>query len=131
MPLTKFSAQWTGKRIVHEVSLANGLINELLRLARENRAKKVLSVTMKIGKMSGIVTDSLKFAFDALKTEDALLSGTEMIIREVPVRYECRDCRATFSTENSGFPSCPGCQSFRLLLLTGEEMNIESMEMET
>ncbi|TNF52736.1 hydrogenase maturation nickel metallochaperone HypA [bacterium] len=115
---------------MHEVSIATGLIGELVRIAGENRARKVITVNIKIGKMSGIVTDSLKFAFDALKTEQPLLSDTEINIQEVPLRYECRDCRVSFRTEELNFPCCPECKSYRLTLLTGEEMNIENMEIE-
>jgi len=44
---------------VHEVSIALGMIEELLRIAGENNAKNVIKVKLKIGGMSGIVTDSL------------------------------------------------------------------------
>jgi hydrogenase nickel incorporation protein HypA/HybF len=115
---------------MHEVSIATGLIDELIRIAEENEARKVITVNVKIGKMSGIVTDSLKFAFDALKAEQPLISSTEMQIQEVPLCYECRDCRVTFGTEDPNFPCCPDCKSYRLTLLTGEEMNIENMEIE-
>jgi hydrogenase nickel incorporation protein HypA/HybF len=54
-----------------------GMVSELTKIARENNAKKITNVKLKIGKMSGIVTDSLKFAFDAVKLENPLLSSAE------------------------------------------------------
>jgi hydrogenase nickel incorporation protein HypA/HybF len=115
---------------MHEVSIAFGMIDEVTRIARANNAKKVMSVNLKIGKMSGIVTDSLKFAFDAIKLEHPLLSDTEIFIEEVPLIYECKNCKNSFKTDDIYFPSCPGCKSYSLKLISGEEMNIENLEVE-
>lgn len=115
---------------MHEVSIALGMIEELTRIARENNAKKIINIKLKIGKMSGIVTDSLKFAFDAIKLEHPLLSSSEILIDEVPLVYECNDCKITFNTDNFYFPSCPDCDSDNLKLISGEEQYIENVEIE-
>jgi hydrogenase nickel incorporation protein HypA/HybF len=113
---------------VHEVSIALGMVDELYRIARENNAGRISSVKLKIGKMSGIVTDSLTFAFDAIKLEHPLLSETEIVIVEVPLVYECNDCHVSFNAEDIYFPSCAGCGSRDLRLVSGEEQHIESVE---
>ncbi len=115
---------------MHEVSIAFGMIDEVTRIARENNAKKVTSVNLKIGKMSGIVTDSLKFAFDAIKLEHPLLIDSEILIEEIPLIYECKNCKNSFQTDEIYFPACPECKSYSLKLLSGEEMNIEKLEVE-
>ncbi len=115
---------------MHEMSIAMGMIDELTRIAQENNAKKVVTVNLKIGKMSGIVTDSLRFVFDAVKLEYPLLSATEIIVEEVPLIYKCRDCSNLFETDEIYFLSCPDCKSCRLELVSGEELNIENLEIE-
>lgn len=115
---------------MHEVSIAMGMIDELMRIAGENNARKILTVNLKIGKMSGIVTDSLKFAFDAVKLEYPLLSSTTISIREIPLVYECGNCGSTFQTDDTYFPRCPDCESYNLKLISGEEMDIENLEIE-
>ena len=116
---------------MHEVSIAMGMIDELMRIAQKNNARRVVTVKLKIGKMSGIVTDSLKFAFDAVKLEHPLLCSTAILIEEVPLLYECNNCKNTFSPQDeSPFPSCPNCESYSLKIISGEEMNIENMEVE-
>ncbi|RJR17720.1 MAG: hydrogenase maturation nickel metallochaperone HypA [Nitrospiraceae bacterium] len=115
---------------MHEVSIALGMVDELFRIAKENHAKKITLVRLKIGKMSGIVTDSLKFAFDAIKLEHPLLSGAEILIEEVPLVYECSDCHVSFSAEDIYFPACEACGSRNLKLVSGEEQHIESVEIE-
>ena len=115
---------------MHEVSIALGMIEELKRIALENNAQKVTCVKLKIGKMSGIVTDSLIFAFDAVKLEHPILSSATISIEEVPLVYECTKCRKTFETDSLAFPSCPFCESYSLKLISGEEQNIENVELE-
>jgi hydrogenase nickel incorporation protein HypA/HybF len=115
---------------VHEVSIALGMIEELARIARENDAKKITGVKLKIGKMSGIVTDSLIFAFDAIKLEHPFLSSAEVSVEEVPLVYACSKCGKEFETEDLSFTACPGCKSYKLKILSGEEQHIENVEVE-
>lgn len=143
---------------MHEVSLALGMVDELIRIADKNNAKNILKVNLKIGKMSGIVTDSLKFAFDAVKLEHPILISTAICIEEIPLVYECIDCGKTFSPqdgsalsvrlsgfaeanespeatgadtpEDAVFPFCRDCNSFNLKVLSGEEMDIANLEVE-
>ena len=115
---------------MHEVSIALGMVEELKRIARENNADKITLIKLKIGKMSGIVTDSLKFAFDAIKLEHPLLLSAEILINEVPLIYKCNDCSSTFETEDIHFPSCTKCESYNLKLISGDEQHIENVELE-
>lgn len=116
---------------MHEVSIAMGMVDELTRIARENNAKKITSIKLKIGKLSGIVTDSLVFAFDAIKLENPLISSADIVINEIPLVYNCNDCGAAFETDDIYFPSCKKCGSYNLTLISGEEQHIENVEIET
>ena len=126
----KSSGSWMRRKKVHEVSVALGMVDELRKIAEKNSASKILNVKLKIGRMSGIVSDSLKFAFDAVKLEHPFLSSAEIVIEEVPLAYRCNECNRSFDTDNMYFPSCPDCDSYNLTLLSGEEQHIENVEIE-
>ncbi len=115
---------------MHEVSIALGMVDELTRIAHENNAKKVTLIKLKIGKMSGIVTDSLKFAFDAIKLEHPLLLSAEIMINEVPIIYKCNECNNSFETDDIYFPPCSKCESYNLEVISGQEQDIENVELE-
>jgi hydrogenase nickel incorporation protein HypA/HybF len=106
------------------------MIEELKRIVRENNVKRVISVNLKIGKMSGIVIDSLRFAFDAIKPDYPFLSSTEIVIKEIPLVYKCNSCSKCFETDNVYLPFCPECKSYNLKLISGEELHIENLEVE-
>ena len=115
---------------MHEFSIVMGMVDEITRIAGENNALKVTSLNLKIGRKSGIVIDSMKFAFDAVKLEYPLLSSAELLIEEIPLIYECNDCENKFNTDDIFFSPCPYCKSFNLKLLSGEEVDIAKMELE-
>jgi Zn finger protein HypA/HybF involved in hydrogenase expression len=68
---------------VHELSLVQGLLSQLQRLAAEHGAARVISVRVSIGTGSGIVVDSFVFGFDAVKTESELTCSAVLDIEEV------------------------------------------------
>lgn len=124
------SASWMRRKTVHEVAVALAMVDELRKIAEDNSAKKILNIRLRIGRMSGIVTDSLKFAFDAVKLEHAFISSAEIVIEEVPLVYKCNECGGSFHTDTIYFPSCPDCDSYNLMIVSGEEQHIEKVEME-
>lgn len=115
---------------MHEVSIALGIVDELKRIARENNAIKITLVKLKIGKMSGIVTDSLKFAFDVIKNEHPIMASAEILIHEIPLVYQCNECSTTFETGDVYFTACTHCSADNVKIISGEEQHIENVEME-
>jgi len=119
-----------GNKKMHETSIAAGLLQSLSELADKEKAKKVVAVRVKIGKLSGIVIDSFEFAFDALKGEFPKLRDTKLIIEEVPIKYRCNSCQTEFETDSIYFPECKNCNSMSLSLISGEELEVVDVEIE-
>lgn len=115
---------------MHEVSIAMGMAEELTRIAKENNARKILKIRLNIGKLSGIVVDSLEFAFNTIKREYPLLADADLIINEIPGVLECGDCGRRFETEYLPFGACTGCNSMNLRIRSGNEQHIENIELE-
>jgi hydrogenase nickel incorporation protein HypA/HybF len=118
------------KTTVHEVSVALAMADELMKIAEEHRATKISRVKLKVGALSGIVTDSLIFAFDAIKLEHPLLTSASVEIEEVPTVYRCNACGSSFQADDPYFPSCSHCSSIDLELVSGEEQHIDQVEVE-
>ena len=128
---------------MHELSLAQGLINQLQTLAAEHKAERILRLTVTIGSFSGIVVDSFTFGFDALKLDIPLTKAAVLEI-EVPLSsYRCLDCKQTFNQDQEepesefGLPyggftnkSCPACGSNRISPDGGDEIILKQVEME-
>jgi hydrogenase nickel incorporation protein HypA/HybF len=87
---------------------------------------QVERVNVKIGKLSAVVPDSLKFCFDIV-IKDTPLSGAEIVIEEIPVTARCNGCQTEWTIAEAVF-SCPKCDNGDIIILTGQELHIESIE---
>jgi hydrogenase nickel incorporation protein HypA/HybF len=65
---------------MHEFSLAQGLHNQLIDLAREHQIAKVLRAEVAVGDDAGIVVESFVFGFNVLAGESAVTQGMNLII---------------------------------------------------
>ncbi len=64
---------------MHEFTIACSVVEEVERIAKEHMALSVSKVFLKIGPFSCIDTNTLSFAFDALKEGRKLLGGAELL----------------------------------------------------
>ncbi len=111
---------------MHEASLAENML-KLAAKAAGDRALSVKAVVVSVGALSGVMTDALTFAFDAMKKgmglENALLK-----IEPSQVVARCRSCEREYAPE--GFPFiCPQCQSNAFDIIGGEEVFVKELEL--
>jgi len=69
---------------MHELSLAQGLMDQLHDLAAAHGAEKVITVHVDIGTEAGIVVGSFTFGFDAIKGSDKLTENAVLEINRTP-----------------------------------------------
>ncbi|HNT99955.1 MAG TPA: hydrogenase maturation nickel metallochaperone HypA [Acidobacteriota bacterium] len=111
---------------MHEVSLAQDILAISMESLKNRPFEKVLAVSLKIGPVSGVDPEALRFAL-AVVTENTPLAGAEFRIETPPLRLECRDCRQQFVGDDFAF-SCPACGANRIQLLSGDEMEVVNLE---
>ena len=115
---------------MHEISLVQGLFEQLKDLAAENEAAKIISVTMEIGPHCGVVVDSFQFGFDILSAEDELFKGAKLIIQIPPVNYNCTNCSHVEVTIGRKPDECPSCGELLLIPEGGNDLMLRQVEME-
>lgn len=111
-----------------------GIAMEIIRIARESVPAdlpdaRIEKIHLKIGKLSLIVTDSLRFCFEAA-TRGTPLESTRLEIKEVPAAARCQGCSHQWVIETPVFV-CPACREGRIELLSGRELDIDSIEITT
>jgi hydrogenase nickel incorporation protein HypA/HybF len=110
---------------MHELSITQGVVD----ICESNSAgRRVISVTLEIGELSGVVPDAVEFCFEAC-TRDTSLEGAKLIIDRVPARGRCDDCSAEFPVK-AYYEPCPVCGSFRVALISGEELRVKELEVD-
>ncbi len=88
---------------------------------------RVARINLKVGKLAAIVPDSLRFCFE-VAARDTALAGAELHIEEIPVQARCNACRHEWTIAQPAF-ACPACGSGEITLLSGRELDIESLEL--
>lgn len=88
---------------------------------------KVERINLKIGKLSAVVADSLRFCFEAA-SQDTIFSGVELNIEAVPVVIKCNDCQSETEIDEPLF-ACGQCGSSSIEMLSGRELDISSIEL--
>ena len=87
---------------------------------------RIARVNLKVGKLAAIVPESLRFCF-SVATKDTPLDGAELAIEELPVLARCNDCDTKWTITEPVF-KCENCDSGSLEILSGRELDIESIE---
>ena len=111
---------------MHEI----GLMQQTLALAfselEAHSAGRVLTLRLKAGPLSGVVKDSLEFAFEAL-SPGTPAEGARLEIEQPGIVCYCSQCRREREMNDLEFV-CPACGGTDLQIRSGAELELTSME---
>lgn len=107
---------------MHELSIAQSILEIVNANLPAHEAHHVASVNVKVGEMSGVVPESLKFCFEAI-IQGTPLQGAELSIEAVPFVLECNSCRNCFESK-LGSTVCPSCGSADAAVISGTELQV-------
>jgi hydrogenase nickel incorporation protein HypA/HybF len=114
---------------MHELAVCQALIEQVERISRNNGARRVLSITLSVGALSGVEGKLLQHAFP-LAAAGTVADGAELLVESVAVRVRCRTCRA----ETDAAPNrllCGECAAWQVDVIAGEEMLLQRVEIES
>jgi hydrogenase nickel incorporation protein HypA/HybF len=113
---------------MHELSLAQGLVEQLEQAATAENAIRVGRVAVVVGRYSGVEPDAFLFAFP-FAAEGTLLEQAELVIEELPATVRCKACNAE-SHPDPILLACGKCGSNDVELVGGREFLVKSIELE-
>lgn len=111
---------------MHEVSIIQSVIEIVTKQALENKLTKINKVSLRIGELSGVMPESLEFAFNSC-IKGTMLEESTLDIETVRALGECNDCKLEFPIEHFN-KICPSCNKFCTKIIRGYELNINSIE---
>ena len=110
---------------MHEFSIASAVVDTAVRHAA---GRRVTAVTVRCGRLRQVVPDALDFAFGIVARE-TLCDGARLEQVLVPARLRCAPCAHEWEIEVPAF-RCPRCARADVAVLSGEELEVESIEVE-
>lgn len=113
---------------MHELSLTQSIVELAIEHARRENARAILSLTVEIGALSGVMAEAVSFAFDVC-SRNTLAQGARLDIRHIPGLGRCMACHEQTDMEILSYV-CPACGSLALETLQGQEMKFIEMEID-
>ena len=111
---------------MHEVSIMTEALRMAVDAAKSAGASRVIKLRLRIGCLSGVVPESMQFAFDVV-CQGTMAEGASLEIETVLAACWCATCAAEFECADS-FSECPRCHNFSGELRRGRELDIASVE---
>lgn len=103
-----------------------GLMDRLLADALATGAASIRKLRVRIGALSGVEPDALRFAFAAL-SPGTPAEGAALEIDPAPVRMACDRCGASYEASPARY-ACPSCGSSSGDIVGGTEVELLSIE---
>lgn len=107
---------------MHELSITQSLIDAVVDRIGE---RKVLAVNVRVGPLSGVLPDAMRFCFD-VASAGTPLDGAQLMIEEPRGLARCRNCHGEFELADL-ILLCP-CGSADVEVLSGRELMLMSVE---
>ncbi|MFA6469729.1 MAG: hydrogenase maturation nickel metallochaperone HypA [Bacteroidota bacterium] len=113
---------------MHELSIAQNIVEIVQQNVPELDWPKVRSVVTIVGEQSGVVPDSLQFSYHAI-TASTRLEHSELDIEPVPFTIHCIECGVDSLTDQ-GSVQCPVCGMFATTIIAGTELSVREIKMD-
>ena len=107
---------------MHELSITQSVVTAVTQRMRDAQVRRI---RLEVGRLSGLVPDSVRFCFEMVAA-GTTCEGAELEIDEPPGRARCRTCGIAFDTSEV-LPLCE-CGSADVAVEGGQELRIREVE---
>ncbi len=107
---------------MHELAITQSVVEQITQRVGD---AKVTRVALQVGRLSGVVCDSVRFCFEVC-AQGTSLEGARLEIIETPGHARCRECAASFDVGD--LLALCRCGSADLEYLAGQELRIREVE---
>jgi len=110
---------------MHEMSIAMNIINIASKEAEKDGASSISNIELDVGKLSGVMIDSLNFCYEAV-CKGTIAENSTLSINEIPAQARCKKCQHSFEID-AFMALCPLCESYEIDILQGRELKLKAI----
>lgn len=112
-------------KLMHE----HALTQTLLELALKNaEGKRIVAVNLLLGEFSDERPEAIQFHWENI-SKGTQAEGAQLLFRPAQAEMKCLDCEAVFHPKDEE-AECPNCNGYRVKLLSGDDVRLESIDVE-
>ncbi|HEY4440756.1 MAG TPA: hydrogenase maturation nickel metallochaperone HypA [Candidatus Elarobacter sp.] len=112
---------------MHELSIALGMIEEIAASAQRSGFERVLAVHVRVGALSGIAPDALRFSWE-LASAGTLAADSTLRIEDEPLVVWCERCAAERAPLGGAGLICPHCAEPCPTIVRGRDLKLVAVE---
>ena len=113
---------------MHEMSLAEGILQIIEDAAQSQGFTKVKTVFLEIGQLASVEVEAMRFCLDVV-LNGSIAEGAKLEIERLPGSGWCMKCAMTVPIVEQ-YGACPQCESYQVQPVGGTEMRIKELEVE-
>lgn len=114
---------------MHELAIVEALLDQVEReLERAGQRGRVVKLHLQIGRFSGVSLEAFRFAFE-LAALGTSFAGAQLEIDQPGAVCVCQSCGQKTEVEQIVL-TCPQCQSPEIHLIGGQELLLQTIELE-
>ena len=110
---------------MHELGVTLEIFELIEEIMTEQKLKKVSTVTLTVGELSGILPDFLKECWNAARL-GTLFESTELEIEFIPAMENCKGGYTYEMQKNNRI--CPKCNKTDYEIIKGREFTVKQIE---
>ncbi|MGE0490514.1 MAG: hydrogenase maturation nickel metallochaperone HypA [Vulcanimicrobiota bacterium] len=114
---------------MHELSIAHSIVEMVSEVADREGATRILAIHLRIGALSAVVEEALRFAFE-IAAVGTPAAEARLEIEAVPVTIFCQACQAEHQLASVQRFFCPVCQQPSAKIVAGNELEVVRLEVE-
>ncbi|HOJ02304.1 MAG TPA: hydrogenase maturation nickel metallochaperone HypA [Anaerolineaceae bacterium] len=113
---------------MHELAVTEEILRKAEQIAEQEQADKVTEIFLEIGRLSGIVDESVQFYWDEI-SKNTVCAGAVLHFKITPASLICKDCGKEYELDHDLIP-CPACSGMNIKITGGDEFILTSIEIE-
>lgn len=114
---------------MHELAVAQALVEQVDAVIRQHGATEASLIRVRIGPLAGVVPELLASAFP-LAAAGTRMEHAELDLVAAPVRVRCQTCGMETEAAINRL-ICGACGDWHTQVISGDELLLESVELET
>ncbi|MFQ5862797.1 MAG: hydrogenase maturation nickel metallochaperone HypA [Candidatus Brocadiales bacterium] len=115
---------------MHDIESCRAILNIVDEESRKRDGKRVVRLKLSIGSLSGTNPEHLRDTL-VFCSRGTVAEGAELELIKRPAKIRCLACDYVFETDTPGIPNCGRCRSSETRITDGDEVILESLEIET
>ncbi len=114
---------------MHELAVAQALVEQVDAVIHQNHAQRATLIRVRIGPLAGVVPELLATAFP-LAAAGSRMEHAELEFTHAPIQVRCQTCGLDSEAAMNRL-ICGACGDWHTRIISGDELMLESVELET